>query len=361
MATKTTEDFASAPGETLFDSITALGMTQVELADRTGLDKKTINQIIKGAEPITHKTALALEKVLRVPAHFWLNLEAQYREFLARVEEQKKLKDYADWARTFPYSEMAKNGFVEITRKADEKVKRLLSYFGVSTPAQWTTCYAEMQLELSYRKSPHVQEKRAGLSAWLREGELRAIKTEAEKFDPVRFQEVLLKIRSLTEQEASVFYPEMQKLCASAGVIYHLVPELPGQGISGVVRWFHKRPMIQQSLRFKTNDHFWFTFFHEAKHVLQNRKKNIFLEGDKAEQEDDKREREADRFACDLLIEPSAWMKFLELGVFTQDKVISFSSEQRIHPGIVSGRLLHEKKIDYTSPTARLRSSLAWG
>ena len=84
------EDFATAPGETLLDSIEALGMSQVELVERIGLDKKTINLIIKGKEPITHKTALALEKV-RVPAHFWLNMEADYREYLARVEEAKRL------------------------------------------------------------------------------------------------------------------------------------------------------------------------------------------------------------------------------------------------------------------------------
>lgn len=78
------EDFATSPGETLHDSIQALGISQIELAERTGLDKRTITRIIQGIEPISRHTASALEKVLRVPAHFWLNMEAAYREHCAR-------------------------------------------------------------------------------------------------------------------------------------------------------------------------------------------------------------------------------------------------------------------------------------
>lgn len=87
MATKQPiEDFTSSPGETLEDSIQALGISQVELAERTGLDEKMIEQIIQGVEPISQRTALALERVLRVPARFWLNMEASYRKHLAMQE-----------------------------------------------------------------------------------------------------------------------------------------------------------------------------------------------------------------------------------------------------------------------------------
>lgn len=82
------EDFASGPGETLLDSINALGVSSVELAQRSGLDETIVRQIISGEEPITYKTALALEKVLHVPAHFWLNLESNYREHLTGPSDQ---------------------------------------------------------------------------------------------------------------------------------------------------------------------------------------------------------------------------------------------------------------------------------
>lgn len=362
MATNTQiEDFATSPGETLLDSIEALGMSQVDLAVRTGLDKKTINQIIKGVEPITHKTALALEKVLRVPAHFWLNMEASYREHLARQEEAKKLVEYADWARTFPYPAMVKNGFIEAASNAEEKAMHLLRYFGVATPQQWQSCYAEMHLELSYRKSAHVKEKLAGVSCWLRQGELLANQAETAEFDAKRFQEALAEIRTFTTESVVSFYPKIQELCARAGVIYQLVPELPGLGISGVMRWFQKRPMIQQSLLFKTNDTFWFTFFHESKHVLQQRKKSIFLEGEKVDTADAAREAEANRFAGELLIPSEALESFVEQTPrFTSTAVCRFAESIDIHPGIVSGRLLREGYLNYTEPAAKLRTKFAW-
>ena len=46
-------DYVSPPGETLVETIGALGMSQVDQAERTGRSKKTVNEIIKGKAPIT--------------------------------------------------------------------------------------------------------------------------------------------------------------------------------------------------------------------------------------------------------------------------------------------------------------------
>src|SRR3972149_4947024 len=101
-------DYAVPPGETLLETIEALGMTQAELAAgtgrppetineigqggraqadlaaRTGRTLKTINEIVKGKAPIRPDTALQLERALGVPASFWNNRERNYREVLAR-------------------------------------------------------------------------------------------------------------------------------------------------------------------------------------------------------------------------------------------------------------------------------------
>lgn len=80
------EDFATAPSETLQDCISAMGISELELSERTSLDPQTISLLLKGAEPMTLKVAEALERVLSVPAHFWLNMEAGYREYSAHVD-----------------------------------------------------------------------------------------------------------------------------------------------------------------------------------------------------------------------------------------------------------------------------------
>jgi HTH-type transcriptional regulator/antitoxin HigA len=38
------------------------------------------------------------------------------------------------------------------------------------------------------------------------------------------------------------------------------------------------KPLIQLSLCGKTNDRFWFTFFHEVAHILLHSKEEIFLD-----------------------------------------------------------------------------------
>lgn len=53
-------DYRVTPGEMLAEYLETFGMTQAELAIRTGLAKKTINEIIRGKSPITPETALKL-------------------------------------------------------------------------------------------------------------------------------------------------------------------------------------------------------------------------------------------------------------------------------------------------------------
>lgn len=361
MSDKTSiEDFATAPGVTLQDSLDALGMSQAELAGRTGLSDKTINRIIKGIDPLSHTTALALEKVLQVPAGFWLKLESNYREHLARQVEARTMEGFADWARRFPYPDMVRKGYVAAARAAEEKAAVLLRYFGVATPDQWQTVYEEMTPGLSFRKTEGTTDRMPALSAWLRQGEMLAQSKSVGDFDAAAFTRNLHTIRSFTCESPATFVPKIKELCAQAGVIYELVPELPSLGVCGVMRWFHGRPLIQQSLLFKTNDNYWFTFFHEAKHVLQMRKKQIFIEGSAPRQEDSKREEEANRFAGEILIPSEAWTAFVEKGQFESARIRSFAKKIAVHPGIVAGRLLKAGLVDYDQPQAKLRDKFDW-
>jgi len=79
-------DTVSPPGETLMETLEMRGMTQADLAARTGRTTKLVNEIIKGKAPITSDTALQLERVLGVPAEFWNNRERQYREAISRQD-----------------------------------------------------------------------------------------------------------------------------------------------------------------------------------------------------------------------------------------------------------------------------------
>jgi len=78
-------DYVVLPGDTLKETIDALGISQADLAERTGRPVEAINEIIQGKAAITSDIALQLEEVLNIPASFWNNLERNYQESLAAL------------------------------------------------------------------------------------------------------------------------------------------------------------------------------------------------------------------------------------------------------------------------------------
>lgn len=84
-------NYAIPPGETLRETIETCGMTQTELAERTGMPIKAVNAIITGKASIAEETALHFERVLSVSASFWNNLERNYQEARARMQKSKRL------------------------------------------------------------------------------------------------------------------------------------------------------------------------------------------------------------------------------------------------------------------------------
>jgi HTH-type transcriptional regulator/antitoxin HigA len=197
---------------------------------------------------------------------------------------------------------------------------------------------------------PRRAEYIGAISAWLRLGEQQAEKRDGPKYDKVRFERVLGTIRNLTIESPEIFEPQMRNLLFEVGVTLVLVPAIPRAHVGGVARWLgSNRPLIQLSLYGKTNDKFWFTFFHEAAHILlhannKEEKKSVFLDDPTASHSSDVQEREANQWAGDWLIPPHHTAALR--GLRTKAAVVQFARGIGIHPGIVVGRLQHDGLID---------------
>jgi HTH-type transcriptional regulator/antitoxin HigA len=349
-------NFVTPPGDTLLETLEALGMAQVELAERTGRPTKTISEIINAKTAITTETALQFEKVLGVPARFWINLERNYREWLAREEERKALEPDLPWLDKFPVKDMARQDWIELFDDPVRQLIELVSFFGVASPANWVPLYAGGNL--AFRQSAAFTADPGVVSAWLRKGEVDAQRMECAPYDSVRFRAALAKIRALTVQGPDEFVPAMQRHCARAGVAVIFVHELPRLATSGVTRWLNpEKALIQLSLRYKRDDQLWFTFFHEAGHILLHGKKDIFLEG---ENDHDEKEEQANRFAADILIPPAEYRQFQpRTGHYSEAEVIDFAQKMGIAPGIIVGRLQHDKRLEINHLNG-LKQHLVW-
>lgn len=347
MQNQYTPDYAVPPGELLLETIEERGMTQVELAERTGRKEKTINEIIKGKAPITPETAIQLERVLGVSSSFWNNLERNYQALMARIEEKKRLAAEVDWLKKFPIKEMINKHWIRAFDNKVDQMEELLNYFGVASPAQWSEVW--QTVPVSYRKSQAFDGQLGALSAWLRQAELAAQQVECLSYDKTKFIETLNKIRPLTKEQPEMFQSAVINFCAEAGVAIVFVPELPKAHVSGATRWLTpSKALIQLSLRHRTDDHLWFSFFHEAGHILHHGKKDFFIEA--GDENEGKKEQEANSFAADFLIPPSDYRAFIARGGrrFSKTAIKTFAAQIGTSPGVVVGRLQHD---GYLPPT----------
>ena len=351
-------DEVSPPGETLLEVLAERGITQAELAERTGRPRKTINEIVKGKSAITPETALQLERVLGISAAFWNVREAQYREFLAQQEEAKRFERELAWIEKFPLREMVKNRMIPESSDKMGKMYALLRFFGIASPDQWSSLWRDTTLEgAAFRKSKASNEY--ALAAWLRHGQIAGEQAACNEYDASAFREALREIRDLTVLPPSQFQPLLTELCRRCGVVVVFIRELPGSGASGATFWIrgHSRPVIMLSLRYKTDDQLWFTFFHEAAHILLHSKKDTFIEG---LDRHDVREREANEFAADFLIPKERLRAFVgRPGHLSHERLRRFAAELGIAPGIVVGRLQHDKVLPITHCNA-LKRRLEW-
>lgn len=348
-------DYAVPPGETLLETIEAKGMSQAELAERTGRPRKTINEIINGKASITSETALQFERVLGIPAGFWNNLERNYQETLARINEQKRLQKHVSWLDKLPIALLVKSGWIKGYKDKIQQLQEVLNFFGVASPEQWEIRWQGR--EVSYRKSAVFKSDPYAIASWLRAGELVAQKVECKPFDMTKFKNALYEIRKLTIHPPEFFRSDIIRLCAECGIAVAFVPELPKIRASGATWWVNpNKAIIQLSLRYKSDDQLWFSFFHEAGHILLHGKKEIFIEGDSKNSKED----EADRFASDVLIPPKLYSQFVQTGRCSKAAIQEFAVEIGISPGIVVGRLQYDSLLPH-SHCNDLKKRFEWG
>lgn len=340
------EEMLSPPGDTIQETIDTIKMSQAELAERLGRPKEKLNDLIKGREPLSRKTALLLERVLDVPVSFWLNRENAYREELMRIDQQKFLEGCIDWMEKFPVRELKKMGMLPNTQNKYELSQALLKFFWVASPKQWESIYLEQEVTAAFKISLANTSSPHAISAWLQIGEIKAMELKLPDFDKMKFKETLQQIKSIVINQPADFCSQLQNKCALAGVAILFTPGLPKAPLSGATWWRRNTPIIQMTDRYKTNDHFWFAFYHEAGHILQHGKKEVFLEDLAGNLLDEQKELEANLFAQKHLFPQEALNQLLSDKI-TTDRITDFARTYETHPGVIVGQLQHSKQIGY--------------
>lgn len=336
------------PGITLAEKLEELGMSVKEFAVRTSKPEKTINAILKGNSSITSDMAVAFESVTGIPARFWMKKQQNYNEYVARQKREEMLVSSEEWARQFPIREMQKRGWLPSTKTRQEKVISLFSYFAVSSPAGWEDYYCNQQLKVAFRISLAQTKHPYAISAWLRRGELQAAQTNVlNEYSADTLKRHIPLMKAMVQDISEEMPSNLQRLCAECGIKLLYTECLPKAPISGATRWIQNVPCIQLSGRYKSQDRFWFTFFHEIGHILLHGKKEIFLEDIEDFEQQQEKEADADRFASEMLLDSCQEREIIANGDYSRTTILFYAKKFNTAPSIIIGRLQHLSLLPY--------------
>ncbi|MEY9956689.1 ImmA/IrrE family metallo-endopeptidase [Streptacidiphilus sp. MAP5-52] len=342
-----------SPGETLKETLEVLGIGQADLARRTGLSTKHINQVVQGTAPLSPETALLLERATGVPAGMWNALEATWRTQVVQEQEERDLAGQTGWLDHFPLDALVDRHVLPDRTTTVANLRRLLDFFAVATPRVAEGLWDGNRT--AFRRSTVTTRDEYATVTWLRLAERDAHDIKCAPYDRNDLTALLPRLRDLTLDEPQTWFTELPRLCAQAGVAVVFVPALPRTSISGATRWLSPdKVMVALSDRFKRDDQFWFSVFHEIAHVLLHGKRLTFLDdSDKLTSSDasvDASEAEANDFAALTLIpaQHAAAYRQLQARPTPFTRIEAFAASAGIATGIVVGRLQHDGSLPWS-------------
>lgn len=352
MATKTNQylpQSVSHPGKTLAAKLDELKMSSKEFAVRTGKPEKTISNVLTGDSAITSDMAVLFEDVLSIPATFWLIRQNNYDEAVARLKRVEAVQLAIVWAKLFPYTEMAKLGWIKATNSLEEKVEVLFKFFRLSSQDAFEDYYFKQKLKVNFRLTLAHEKKPYAVAAWLRQGEIQASELETNPYNEKLLVSKLPEIKTLMANHPSDFFKKLQEICIEAGVKVVYTPCLKGASLHGSTRWFADTPLVQMSAKYVKNDIFWFSFFHELAHILKHGKKYISLETEiDYDDESKKEEQEADDFAIKWTFSKEQEEEILRHRPLQEKDILIFAKKFNTHPAMIIGRFHHKKLLPYS-------------
>jgi addiction module HigA family antidote len=335
-------------GQIIKKYLEANNISQKDMSERLDISEKHISKVLSGKSRLTEDFALKLEYLFKdIPASYWLNLEAGYREFLVRNNKpinfgKEKLETISS---KFHFDEVFRGLKWDLEKKAQEMLKILQ----ISSYDNFENVYSDLCVNFFEDGG-----EKESMVVWLKlcEEEIE-IQNEIEnivEYDKERLEEkmsVFKQISGNTNVDESI--ESCRKLCNKLGIYLVIREAISNCKIRGALTTYKGHPAIYISKRFKSHDHVWFAIIHELFHLLKHYEKNqvsISYEDDENKNiSTDKKEEEANKLTRDFFIDPERYEQFVQNKDFSTSAIKIFAAQEKTTPGIVIGRLQHDKEI----------------
>ena len=338
-------DWFSPPSESIRYLLRHKPVSADFLASHLHGGAQTLRGLFDGTVTIDREIAESLANVLGGTSHFWLTRQAKFDNALQRVTQLTSDDDLNDWLSQIPTPGPKPRGRMTATRRVAELQRRLV-FYNVANLTSWNKRYGTFGSSIHFRKSSAYREVSGPVSMWLRLGELESDMITTRPWNAESLRDRLPSIRKLCRVgRPARFLPRLRALFSESGVAMTVVPSPTGCPACGATKWLSPdKAMILMSFRYRTDDQFWFTLFHEIGHLLLH-ESGTFVDGDLTLPED-RFETEANDFARDCIIPPERRSEFEDLA-HDYRSVVRFSVSVNISPGLAVGQLQHEGQIEY--------------
>ncbi|HDJ9379622.1 TPA: ImmA/IrrE family metallo-endopeptidase [Escherichia coli] len=336
-------DWVSPPGDTIIDLMDEHGLSGEELSKRIGLSLIRGKQLLEGKIRLNESLACKLEELFNVSTDFWIKREVAYRQQIGYLEKVNN-----DWLESLPVRDMMEFGWIPKTTTRESKFQHCLSFFGINSVNDFFYKIQSDAPLVAFRKSLNLATEPMADLVWL----TRAAQLTSNQNCAVWDKEVLIALlpelrKATNEPDMRIFIPYIRDLLATAGVSLVVLPTPKGCRASGATCFFTPdRATLVMSFRYLTDDHFWFTLFHEIGHLILHEAVRVRVEGKDSLSSEE--EKEADKFAVDVLIPEEYRQQLSRYGVRHWKEIIRLARKMGVSKGIVLGYLQHEGNIPFS-------------
>jgi HTH-type transcriptional regulator / antitoxin HigA len=336
----------SPPGSTIGNLLASKELSLEQFAELADFEVDFVKELITGVAPINVERASILETCLGPSAEFWLRREKQYRNSLERKDITNTAISEREFVGRFPVADLKKCGWIPEVSSLSEKAKAILDFFGVRSIAEWQSAFGNAVSVAAFRTSPTIEANPFAVAAWLRKGEQESDGVTCSPWSRSSLRNRIPDMRKLVRiKDPADFLPKLIEICANCGVALVIARAPKGCRASGATRFLSAdKALIIMSFRYKTDDQFWFTFFHEIAHLVLHTREALFLEDGSEVTEDE--EIEANKFAANVLVPDESQDELASIRC-NMKSIVAFARKIGLAPGILVGQLQHIGRIKY--------------
>jgi HTH-type transcriptional regulator/antitoxin HigA len=350
---RTEPNWASPPGATIARVMNTREIDPSEFADAMGLKAHQFEALLQGTLRLNDRLAEALAEQLGSTARFWLARDKDYLKELTRLGAAD-VTAIDQWAQSMPVASMRRFGWLPADSRAKSaRNNALLTFFDCKSIQEWGQRYSAGVGAVAFRTSLTFASDGMATLVWLRAGEAQLLASPHACFDREEFRRILRPATILSR---------LSEACAVVGVSITTARAPDGCRASGA-SWFDSsgRPVIHLSFRHLSEDHFWFTFFHEAAHVILHGQPHIDGKGVEVMGADmESQEDEANIYAQAILLPDDVRQDLLDRQALSAKAIIQAAKTSKVTAGVIVGQLEKSEAIQH-GRFSFLKHRYRWG